>query len=310
MGVGASGGGVSVGGHEGEGRAAPGQDAASLREVLDLDVTADGAWLSRVHRPAGQLFGGQVAAQALGAAGRTVAPDRAVHSMHAYFLTFGDPARPIRYRVDETRDGGAFSTRRVVAEQGAEVLFVLAASFALRVDGPAHQGPTPGPVDPAAVPSGEDLLQAGDEDSREWFARLRTLFPLDVRFLDEPVRARVLRGERPEPRQRVLVRASDPLGDDPLVHACALVYLSDLFLLSTALPPHGIAMGRPGMRVVSLDHAVWFHAPVRADGWLHYAMESPWAGDGRALSRGELFDTGGRLLATVAQEGTLRAARR
>ncbi|WP_409330051.1 acyl-CoA thioesterase [Trujillonella humicola] len=292
------------------GPAVPGRDTATLREVLDLEDTADGAFVSRVHRPSGQLFGGQVAAQALAAAGRTVAPDRGVHSLHAYFLTFGDPAVPIRYRVDETRDGGAFSTRRVVAEQGAEVLFVLAASFARRVDGPAHQGPTPGPVNPDAAPDGEDLLPAGDEDSREWFARLRTLFPLDVRFPDEPVRARVLRGERPEPRQRVLVRAADPLGDDPLVHACALVYLSDLFLLSTALPPHGIAMGRPGMRIVSLDHAVWFHAPVRADDWLHYAMESPWAGDGRALSRGQLFDTGGRLLASVAQEGTLRAARR
>ncbi|MDB6002901.1 MAG: Acyl-CoA thioesterase [Rhizobacter sp.] len=288
----------------------PGHPTATLSEVLDLEECGEGTFLSRSHRPAGRLFGGQVAAQALVAAGRTVPAGRPVHSMHAYFLRLGDPDAPILFRVDDTRDGGSFATRRVVAEQGDETLFVLAASFARPFDGPAHQLLAPGPVDPAEVLPVEVLLADADEASRSWFARIVDLFPLEVRFLDEPVRTRVVRGERPEPRQQVLVRVATPLRDDPLEHAGALVYLSDLFLLSTALPPHGITMGSPDMQVVSLDHAAWFHAPVRADDWLRYEMEGTWAGQGRALSRGQLFDRAGRLMATVAQEGTLRAARR
>jgi acyl-CoA thioesterase-2 len=136
------------------------------------------------------------------------------------------------------------------------------------------------------------------------------MFPLDLRFVDEPVRAQVLRGERPPPHQRIYLRSKEPLGDDPLVHVCALAYASDVFLLSTALPPHGLVMGGPAnVQGSSLDHAMWFHARFRADDWLLYEMESTWAGDGRALCRGHVFDSSKRLVATVMQEGLLRRPR-
>jgi acyl-CoA thioesterase-2 len=140
-----------------------------------------------------------------------------------------------------------------------------------------------------------------------WVAR--EIFPLSLRFGPAPVRALVVRGERPPPRQRIYLRSSAPLGDDPFVHVCAAAYASDVFLLSTALPPHGLLMGGTQIQASSLDHAMWFHAPFRADEWLLYDMESTWAGDGRALCRGHMFAAGGRLVATVVQEGLLRRPR-
>jgi acyl-CoA thioesterase-2 len=279
-----------------------------LASVLDLERLDDRHF--RGHSDPispTRVFGGQVAAQSLVAAGRSLPEARPVHSLHAYFLRPGDPRVPISYEVDPIRDGRSFSTRRVVATQGGEAVFHLSASFHEPEEGLVHQVPMTSVTAAEALPPADETMAAADEATRAWWSVVREIFPLELRFVDEPVRARVLRGERPPPRQRIYLRSSQPLGDDPLVHVCALTYASDVFLLSTALPPHGLVMGGPtNVQGASLDHAMWFHAPFRADEWLLYEMESTWAGDGRALCRGHLFDQAGRLVATVMQEGLLR----
>ncbi|MDT7548549.1 MAG: acyl-CoA thioesterase [Actinomycetota bacterium] len=278
-----------------------------LAAVLELEQLEE-----RVFRGSSEsistvrVFGGQVAAQALVAAGRTLPEPRPVHSLHAYFLRPGDPGRPTTYAVEAIRDGRSFSTRTVVASQGDEAVFHLSASFHEPEDGVVHQVPTTTAPPADDLPTADEQMATADEQTRAWWSVLREMFPLDLRFVDEPVRAQVLRGERPPPRQRIYLRSATPLGDDPLVHVCALTYASDVFLLSTALPPHGLLMGGPDVHGSSLDHAMWFHARFRADEWLLYDMESTWAGDGRALCRGHLFGSGGRLVATVMQEGLLR----
>jgi acyl-CoA thioesterase-2 len=283
----------------------------SLAEVLELEQLED-----RVFRGSSEsisttrVFGGQVAAQALVAAGRTLEEARPVHSLHAYFLRPGDPAVPTTYVVDAIRDGRSFATRTVVAWQGEEAIFQLSASFHRPEDGIAHHVPVMTAVAPAELPTADERMVGADEQTRAWWSVVRESFPLELRFVDEPVRARVLRGERPEPRQAVYLRSAQRLGDDPFLHVCALTYATDVFLLSTALPPHGLVMGGPrNIQGSSLDHAVWFHAPFRADDWLLYDMESTWAGNGRGLCRGHVFDTSGQLVATVVQEGLLRLPR-
>ena len=256
-----------------------------------------------------RVFGGEVAAQALVAAGRTVPADRPVHSLHGYFLRPGDPATPLLYRVDDVRDGGSFTTRRVSAIQHGETVFHLAASFHRGDEGFAHQEETFDAPAPESLPSEEDVMAGADPATRAWFAAVRDLFPLEVRFPEELPRLATLRGERRPPRQRLWIRSSQPLPEEPLLHACAATYASDLFLLSTALPPHGAVIGDPNLQFASLDHAVWFHAPFRADEWLLYEQESTWAGSGRALCRGTLFDRTGVHVASVMQEGMLRTTR-
>jgi acyl-CoA thioesterase-2 len=282
----------------------------SLAAVLDLEQVDD-----RVFRGGSEsistvrVFGGQVAAQALVAAGRTLPAPRPVHSMHAYFLRPGNPGLPTTYAVEPIRDGRSFSTRTVVAWQGDEAVFQLSASFHDPEDGVVHQVPTTTAPPAEELPTADERMQAADEQTRAWWSLVREMFPLDLRFVDEPVRAQVLRGERPPPHQRIYLRSKEPLGDDPLVHVCALAFASDVFLLSTALPPHGLLMGGPDVQGSSVDHAMWFHAPFRADDWLLYDMEGTWAGQGRALCRGHVFDASGRLVATVMQEGLLRRPR-
>jgi acyl-CoA thioesterase-2 len=278
-----------------------------LTAVLDLEQLED-----RVFRGSSEsistirVFGGQVAAQALVAAGRTLPAARPVHSLHAYFLRPGNPSLPTTYVVEPIRDGRSFSTRTVVAWQGDEAVFQLSASFHEPEDGIVHQVPTTSAAPADELPTADERMADADEQTREWWSVVREIFPLDLRFVDEPVRAQVIRGERPAPQQRIYLRSSAPLGDDPFVHVCAAAYASDVFLLSTALPPHGLLMGGTQIQASSLDHAMWFHAPFRADEWLLYEMESTWAGDGRALCRGHMFTAGGRLVATVVQEGLLR----
>jgi acyl-CoA thioesterase-2 len=279
-----------------------------LRTVLDLEQVGERAFRGTSDRVSPvRVFGGQVAAQALVAAGRTVPAGRPVHSLHAYFLRPGDPSQPIDYEVDEIRDGRSFTTRRVVAVQRGAAIFNLQASFHEPEDGLVHQGPTAEVVPAEDLPTADERMAEADDATRAWWSVVRRIFPLELRFLEEPVRARVLRGERPAPRQRIYLRSSAPLGDDPLTHVCALTYASDVFLLSTALPPHGEVMGDgQSVQGSSLDHAMWFHAPFRADEWMLYDMESSWAGGGRALCRGHVFDARGSLVATVVQEGLLR----
>jgi acyl-CoA thioesterase-2 len=240
-----------------------------------------------------RVFGGQVAAQSLVAAGRTVRPDRPVHSLHAYFLLPGDPAQPIVYQVERTRDGRSFSTRRVVATQRGQAIFSLSASFHRPEEGPAHQAPW---AQSAASPP--DPGESGDEPGRT--SAGNHSFPIEVR----PVRAPL--ADPADPRQQSWIRADGALPDDPLIHVCVLAYASDLGLLAAALPPHGLSPLSGEVMMASLDHAMWFHQPFRADDWLYYANESPIASGARALARGEVYDRAGRLVASVVQEGLVR----
>jgi acyl-CoA thioesterase-2 len=285
-----------------------GSESVSLEQILDLEKIEVWTFRGNSFQPKSpRVFGGQVAGQALVAAGRTVPADRRVHSLHAYFLRPGDPSAPLLYTVDPVRDGGSFTTRRVLAIQHGETIFSLSASFQTAADGIAHQLPV------LAAPGPEELGDAGsaitaDTATQAWYAAFRQLFPVEVRFPEEPARAATMRGETGPPRQRFWLRSSQPLSDDPLLHVCAVTYVSDIFLLSSSLPPHGLVVGDPAVSVASLDHAVWFHAPFRADDWLFYEQESSWAGAGRALCRGLLFDRAGVLVASVMQEGRIRVS--
>ncbi|HST67952.1 MAG TPA: acyl-CoA thioesterase II [Mycobacteriales bacterium] len=270
---------------------------AGLQQILDLEQIEDLVFRGRSREGVTEtrVFGGEVAGQALVAAARTVDPGRTVHSLHAYFLRPGDPSRPILYQVDPIRDGRSFTTRRVLGIQRGEAIFTLSASFAVHEDGLHHQVP----VLDAAAP--EDLPPADTVPGREdWFAR----FPIELRFPDGP--PGVVPGENVPPRQLTWMRSPERLPDDPALHACAATYFSDLLLLSTALRPHQRVLGDPRLQMASLDHAVWFHAPFRADDWLCYQQEGTWAGGARALCRGYLFDRHGTLVATVMQEGLIR----
>ena len=280
---------------------------AGLQQILDLEQIEDLVFRGR-SRPVAEtrVFGGEVAGQALIAAARTVTPERTVHSLHAYFLRPGDPGRPIVYQVDPIRDGGSFTTRRVVGVQHGEPIFTLSASFQVSEPGVHHQVPVLEAADPDGLPSVAELLERAGEQSESWFARLGRRFPLELRFPAEPPAMATVRGEARPPRQVVWVRATERLPDDPALHACAATYVSDLMLLGTALLPHALVFGDPRLQMASLDHAVWFHGPFRADDWLCYEQESPWAGGARALCRGRLFDRRGTLVATVMQEGLIR----
>jgi acyl-CoA thioesterase-2 len=281
-----------------------------LAQILDLEQIEVHVFRGRSRPAQGtRVFGGEVAGQALVAAGRTVPGDRSVHSLHAYFLRPGDPGAPILYTVDALRDGRSFTTRRVVAVQHGEAIFHLTASFTVPGDGIAHQYPRLEASAAEHLPAATVALRDADRASRDWIALLAGAFPIELRFPEELPRVATARGERPEPRQRVWLRSAQPLPDDPLVHVCAATYASDLLLLSVALPPHGLVPGGPDVQVVSLDHTVWFHAPFRADEWLLYDQDSSWAGGGRALCRGLLFDRSGTLVASVVQEGLVRERR-
>jgi acyl-CoA thioesterase-2 len=280
---------------------------AGLQEILDLEQVELYVFRGRTREGSEtRVFGGEVAGQALIAAARTVAPDRTVHSLHAYFLRPGDPGRPILYQVDPARDGRSFTTRRVVGVQQGEPIFVLSASFQVAEDGLSHQVPQLRAADPDGLPAAAEALKDTDELTQAWLTQLGRTFPVELRFPDGLPRLAVAQGEARPPRQTVWLRSADPLPDDPALHACAATYFSDLMLLTTALLPHRMLLGDPRLQIASLDHAVWFHAPFRADDWLCYEQEGFWAGGGRALCRGSLFDRGGTLVGTVMQEGLIR----
>jgi acyl-CoA thioesterase-2 len=248
-----------------------------------------------------RVFGGQVAGQALVAAGRTVERG-AVHSLHAYFLRPGDPAVPILYEVDRIRDGRSFTTRRVVAIQHGRPIFNLAASFhAAEERGLEHQAAMPDAPEPETLPTLQALLAPVRDEVADWLERRSAI---DVRYI-APLPA-PLRSAGNPPCQRMWFRAAEALPDDPLLHACVVAYASDLWLLDTALIPHGARFSDPTFMGASLDHAMWFHQPFRADGWLLYDQDSPIAHGGRALARGSIYSHDGRLAVSVVQEGLTR----
>jgi acyl-CoA thioesterase-2 len=259
---------------------------------------------SSPHEDRQRVFGGQVAAQALVAAGRTVGADRPVHSLHAYFLRPGDPNIPIVYEVDRIRDGKSFTTRRVVAIQHGRAIFNLAASFQIVEPGPDHQMPMPEVPGPDELPTWqqrvEPYLERLGPDLAEWLVRER---PIDSRPVEDP---RWLDPTPREPQQDVWIRANGDLPDAPLIHECVVAYASDLTLLDTAMFPHAISYREQHYMIASLDHAMWFHRPFRADDWLLYHQTSPTASRARGLAQGSLFCQDGTLAVTVTQEGLIR----
>ena len=254
--------------------------------------------------PLGRVFGGQVAAQALVAAQRTVGGGRDVHSLHSYFLRPGDLTIPITFTVDRIHDGRSFATRRTQASQDGVPIFSMIASFQTPDEGLDHQVDMPtGLPDPEDVPSDAELLSAVDNPVAQSWARR----PFDMRHVPSPVFFSV-EGDHVA-HQAVWLKATGPLPDDADLHRAALLYASDYTLLEPIYRRHGVAFVTPGLKVASLDHAMWWHRPARVDEWLLYVQESPNAVGGRGLSLGRIYDRAGTLVASVAQEGMVRVPR-
>jgi acyl-CoA thioesterase-2 len=255
----------------------------------------------------GTIFGGQVVGQALSAAAQTVPGDRHVHSLHSYFLLRGDAKKPVVYDVDRIRDGGSFTTRRVVATQDGKAIFNLAASFQIREEGFEHQDEMPHAAGPETLPTEQERLAAHIERLPE-AVRKRALAdrPFEARpvVFDDPFHP-----DKKPPRRMMWLKARGSLPDDPALHAYLLAYASDFAFVTTALRPHGVTWLTPGMQVASLDHVMWFHRPLRVDEWLLYDIESPAASGGRGLVRGRIFTQKGALIASTAQEGLIRMRR-
>lgn len=289
------------------------QALQSLLDLLDLERIERDIFRGQSRSAVvPRVFGGQVAAQALVAAGRTVPEDRLPHSLHAYFLRPGDPGAPIVYTVDRIRDGRSFTTRRVVAVQHGQPIFHLSASFQTHEDGLDHQAPMPSAPDPATLPTSADRLRGYAHlpaDIVEKF--LATRDAVDLRYVDEPPFGEF--GTPREPHSQVWFRTNGKLGgatDEPLLHVVLATYVSDMTLLDSVLLAHGRGGWAVGDVVgASLDHAMWFHRPFRADEWLLYDQESPSASGGRGLGQARIYTQDGRLAISVIQEGVVRVPR-
>jgi acyl-CoA thioesterase-2 len=276
-----------------------------LRELLDVQAAGERRYLG-TQQPGGvgRVFGGQVIAQGLAAAMHEVAPERNLHSLHAYFMRAGDEEQPITYQVERDFDGGSFSTRRIIALQSEQPILSMTASFHRLEPGLTHEEPMPN------VPGPDDLMTEEEAITKEvdaetaarmmHFQRVR---PIEVR----PVERYPLLNPKPQQAFRhCWLRLGAPIGDDMRLHSAILAYASDMMLLGTASLPHGVNWTLPGFTNASLDHALWIHDDFRVDDWLLYAMDSPWAGRARGFNRGRFYTRDGRLVASVAQEGLLR----
>lgn len=278
----------------------------SLLDVLDLrDAgarTTEDIFTGASHpMPTGRVYGGQVLAQSIIAAARTLPDARAAHSMHGYFLRPGDAAQGITFSVDRIHDGRSFSTRRTQAYQGGVPIFSMIASFQDDDPGLEHQAPMPdGIPDPESLPDLESALTDPHPLSKRLFGDR----PVELRHLPGPIYFAA--DADPQPRQAVWMRTRGPLPDDPSVHRAALAYLSDMTIQESVLRAHGIAWLTPGLKVASLDHAMWWHRAGRVDEWLLYVQESPSARGGRGLATGRIYTRDGALLASVAQEIMVR----
>jgi acyl-CoA thioesterase-2 len=280
------------------------QDLLALLDLEPLEVN-----LFRGRSPQSgwqRVFGGQVIGQALVAAVRTV-ENRPPHSMHAYFMLPGDPKVPIIYDVDRIRDGKSFTTRRVVAIQHGQAIFTAAISFHTDEPGMSHQAKMPDVPPPEKLPSEAEIkaqaLPMMPDPVRRYFERER---PIELRPVEY---TRYLGGKSEDAKFHVWIRTTGKLPDDPAIHHCVLAYASDMTLLDSALIPHGRTVFEKSIMAASLDHALWFHRPFRADDWLLYAQDSPNLSGARGFSRGLIFTRDGTLVASVAQEGLLRERR-
>ena len=279
----------------------------TLLEVLDLradgvDERGQDLFVGASQRqPHGRVFGGQVLGQTVVAAGRTVDPERPVHSMHAYFLRPGDSSEPITFAVERLRDGRSFSARRVHAIQYGQPILSMIASFQSDSPGIDHQDEMPDVPAPEDLPTAHDVLGDIDHPVAQYWANER---PVDIRHVQQPVYWQA------DPdrvaRQAVWMRVPGTLPDDPLLHRAVLGYASDYTLLESVLRRHGLTWATPGLKAASLDHAMWWHRPARADDWLLYVQASPSASGARGLGIGRMFSRDGRLVASVGQEGMLR----
>jgi acyl-CoA thioesterase-2 len=277
-----------------------------LLDLLDLEQIEVNIFRGRSpDETAQRVFGGQVAGQALVAAGRTVPADRPVHSLHAYFIRPGDPAVPIVYTVDRVRDGRSFTTRRVSAIQHGKTIFTLSASFHHDEPGPEHADRMPQAPPPEQVERTEDRLRRtlGEAAAR------RSRLPIDLRSIG-PMSIEAAQNPALRTTQNMIwLRVEGELPDDPLLHVCLMTYASDLTLLDSVLTGHGLYWADGRTMGASLDHAMWFHRSFRADRWLLYVQESPVAYGGRGLARGQVFTADGDLVVSVMQEGLIRTGR-
>jgi acyl-CoA thioesterase-2 len=252
-----------------------------------------------------RVYGGLVLGQALVAAASTVDAARPIHSLHGYFLLAGDPEREIVYDVERIRDGGSFTTRRVRAVQHGRAIFSMSASFHKQEEGFEHQDPMPDVPEPESLPTAREVLDAATaelpESMRAYWRRER---PIDVRIVDP---TRYVSREPKLARQSIWLRSNGPLdSESPYIHQAVLAYASDFTLLDTALVAHGKLLFDSDIQLASLDHAMWFHRPFRADDWLLYTQDSPSASGARAYCRGAVYDRHGRLVASTVQEGLMR----
>jgi acyl-CoA thioesterase II len=284
----------------------PEQLVAQLTALLDVEeIDTDLYRGPRQPGGVGRVFGGQVIAQALQAAQRSVDPGKAAHSLHAYFMRPGDEDHPIIYRVARDFDGRSFANRRVVAMQKGQPIFNMAASFQAPADGFKHQDAMPDVPAPESLRAESALREAirdqVPEEFQRFFLRAR---PIEIR----PVNPRNwFRPVKSEPFQHSWFRVVAPLPDDPSLHRAMLAYATDMTLLGTSLLPHGASWLTGEVQTASLDHAIWLHDPaIRFDEWLLYSCDSPWAGQTRGFNRGRIYTRDGRLVASVAQEGLIR----
>jgi acyl-CoA thioesterase II len=276
-----------------------------LISILDLETLEHNLFRGRSPKEGWQrVYGGQVLGQALVAALRTVPQDRIAHSMHAYFLLAGDPKVPIVYEVERIRDGGSFTTRRVKGIQHGRAMFAMSVSFQKMEHGYEHAARMPDVPPPEDLPSEHDLisqiLKSVPDNMRSYWERER---PIEMRPVDV---SRYLAREKHEPVQHLWMRANGRLPDAFPLHQCVLAYASDFTLLDTALIAHGKLLFDADIQLASLDHALWFHRPFRADDWLLYVQDSPSAFGSRGFCRGSVFTRDGVLVASVTQEGLMR----
>ena len=284
----------------------PDELTAGLVSLLDVEqIDTDLFRGAKLPGGRGRVFGGQVVAQALQAAQRST-EGKDAHSLHAYFMRAGDDALPIVYRVVRDFEGKSFATRRVIAMQRGQPILNMAASFQVAENGLHHQDTMPADIPPPEALKSEDEWrreQAHELPEKHREAFMHRASPIDIRPLHP--RGWLKQEQRPA-LNYTWFRCVAPLPDDPALHRAVLAYASDMALLATAMMPHGVSWMTPGMQSASLDHAIWLHEPVRADEWLLYQMDSPWAGHARGMNRGQIYARDGRLVASVAQEGLIR----
>lgn len=290
---------------------------ADLMSLLNLERDGDVFIGHSLKAHLTRLFGGQVAAQALVACGRTVDPERHVHSLHAYFLRPGDPKIPVEYRIERMRDGRGFSVRRAIAYQNGRATFAMSCSFHLAEAAPIEHTTHAPDVPPAqSLPSLTELIEPHSDKLPNLFGGQRT--PVEIRpvrglatelvswwgaqYADHPTQHP---GDHPG-EDVVWFRADGPMPEDPLLHVCVATYFSDMTLLDAVARRHGAYVGSGDLDIASLDHAMWFHAPFHADRWTLYATTSPVAGRGLGFARGRMFDESGNLIISITQEGLFR----